>query len=107
MCEHHRGAQVHVERAVDFIHGERIDRAGRRERGVGDQDVDVACLLGEAFDLGRHGQIDGHRLGAELRRELLERVAASAGHGQTPTTIDHCLRDRVPDSAGGARQQNG
>ena len=58
VCKHHRRAQVHVKRAVDFARGERFERARRRETGVRDQDVDVAGFVGQSFDVVWLRQVD-------------------------------------------------
>ena len=80
--ERDRGAQVDRERAVDLLHREGVQRAGGRQRGVGDQDVHVAGLADETVDLAGLDQVDGERARAELLRERLEHLGAPAREDQ-------------------------
>ena len=70
-------------RSISFD-GEGIERARRRKRGIGDQDVDLARLSGQAGDVVGLGEVDGQRPRTELGGEFIEQVAASAGDDQPP-----------------------
>jgi hypothetical protein len=73
--EHHRAAKVDREGAIDLFQGERREPTGRRDARVGDQDVDVAGLVGQALRLAGARQVGRYdaRI-AELVRQLAQRV---------------------------------
>jgi hypothetical protein len=66
---------------------------------------DLAGFSGQAFDVVALRQVDDDRP-AVLRDQLLQHVAPSAGDNEPPATVGDGLRDRMPDAAGGAREQH-
>ena len=63
--EHQRGADVHLECAVDLLRGEGRERPRGRQRSVGDQDVNPSGLLDQVIDVRANTQVSGDRPGAE------------------------------------------
>ena len=102
-----RGAQVDVERAVDLLEAEALERPRAREGRVGDEDVDVAGLAEQAIDLGGIAEIDGERASVELGGQGLEHVGAPAREDQLGAVPVQLAGDRVADAAGGAGEQDG
>ncbi len=89
------------------LDGERFERARGGQTRIRDQDVDLARLLCQAFDIVGHGQIDDQYPCAVIGGKLLQHVAASPCHDQAPATVRNSLRNGLPDTAGGAGQQHG
>jgi len=52
-----RRAEIHVNHLVDLFDRELSEEAGRREGGICDQHVDVACLADQALEILTIGQI--------------------------------------------------
>ena len=77
--KHHAGTQVHVERPVDLLDREAVEAPGGRDARVGDQDINLARLFGEAPGLAGAGEIGRNHLRfTELLRELAERVGIAS-----------------------------
>jgi hypothetical protein len=84
--EDDRSAQVDLDRAVDLLERERVQGAGSRQGGVGDQDVDVSGLADQALQLGTGAEVNGERACAELGGQPLQHLAAAAGQDQLRAT---------------------
>jgi hypothetical protein len=65
---HHRGAQVHRERAVELLDGVRHELARTGQPGVGHEHVDVGALARQPLDRLRVGEVDGQRARRSRRR---------------------------------------
>ena len=105
--EHDRRPEVDLEGPVDLVHGEVEQVAGGRQRRVGDEGVDVGAGAGELLDRGAVGQIDGQRPAADLGRQGLEDVGATAREDEGRAGAVEVAGQRVADPARGAGEQNG
>ena len=77
---------------------------GRRQRGVGDEDVHLARLADAAASTSRAlGQVDRERAAAELRGQRLEHVGAATRQDQLRAAPGERARDRLADAPCGAR----
>ncbi len=66
--ERDRRAQVDLEHRVDLRLAEIEQVAGGRQRGVGDEDVDVRGFGREPLDVAARGQVGGDRARSKLGR---------------------------------------
>ena len=106
MGEDDRRAQVHLERPVDLLDREGVERPRGRQGRVGDQDVDVAGLGHEPGHLGTLGEVDGQGAPAQLGGQRLEHVASPAGQDQLRAAPGEGPGDRVADAARGACEED-
>ena len=104
--EHNRRAQVHREDRVELSRRERAQMTGRRQRRIRDQDVDLAGGGDEPLELLGVREVADDRTPANARREPLELFDPATGEHESGTASGERSRDRPPNAAGGARQQN-
>ena len=82
VCEHDRRAQVDVERAVDLLDRERLQRSRGGKGGVGDQDVHLAGFAQQPRDLRALGEVHRKSATAELARERFQHLGAPTRQDQ-------------------------
>ncbi len=97
-AEHHRRAQVDVQRAVDLLDAEVQERAGGGHARVGHEDVGAGGLVRQALHRVGIGEVDGEHAAAGLRRQRLEHVGAPAGQDERRARAGETARDRVADA---------
>ena len=95
-----------VERAVDLLHREGLERSRRRQRGVGDQDVDLAGLAGQALDLAGLAQVDRPARVRRARRRAARARPRAVRSGSACRRAGERASDRLPDAAGGAGEKH-
>jgi hypothetical protein len=105
--EHDRHAQVDVERPVDLVDGEGLDRARGGQRGVGHEHVGVAGLVDQPVHLGGLGEVDGEHAGRQLGRQRLENLGPPTGEHERRATPGEGPRDGLAEPSGGAGDEDG
>ena len=106
MGQRDRSPEVDGERPVDLVGPVHRQAPGRREPGVGDQDVDLPGRGDESLDLGGIGEIGRDHRGARLLGERGEHVDTPAAEHEIRTLGTQAARDRRPDAACRARQED-
>ena len=105
--QHHRGAQVHRQRAIDLLDAERRQQARTGQPRVGDERVDVGALVRQALDRLRVGEVDGQRARARLGGEWLEDLGAPPGEHELGAGRAQAPRDGMAQTARRAGEQDG
>ncbi len=103
-----RHAQVDVDRAVDLLGREALDRAAGGQRRVGDEDVHFAGDVGQPGGALRVGEVDRKLavVAAEVLLQPIEHLGPPAGEDQLGAARVQRPRDRLADAPGRSRQQH-
>ncbi len=106
MGERDHRAEVDLQHAVDLLGAQVREEPAGRQRGVGDQDVELAGLADEGLDLLAPAEVPDGGLRAELGGERLEHVGATAGDHELSAAGRAGTGDRLADPTGGAGDEH-